>query len=287
MRSMSIVSKFALALGILLSGEVLGQPNYVMTESGAQVKEKVRDNFYDRTLHLEKMPLEPEYVNERDVMWEKRIWREIHLKVKRNHAFGYAVRPLAKILFELAQTNQATAYATVDDEFTTPMCADDISRLLNTKETIVIIDPETMEEKEVVVENAFDYSRITRFRLKEVWYFDSKYSKLNVRILGIAPIMTRVDDFGNILFEGPVCWFYYPELRELLTREEAFNEGNDAARLTWTDMFDIRLFESVITKESNVHDRRIQDYKSGIDAVVEAEKIKEGIFNFEHDMWEY
>ena len=137
------------------------------------------------------------------------------------------------------------------------------------------------------MENAFDYSRITRFRLKEVWYFDSKYSKLNVRILGIAPIMTRVDDFGNILFEGPVCWFYYPELRELLTREEAFNEGNDAARLTWTDMFDIRLFESVITKESNVHDRRIQDYKSGIDAVVEAEKIKEGIFNFEHDMWEY
>jgi len=284
----NIISKIAVCLALfLLGGTAFGQPNYVMTESGAQAKDKVRDNFYDRTLHLEKLPLEPEYVNERDVMWEKRIWREINVKTKRNHPFAYANRPLAQILFELATKGDVTAYATINDEFTTPLCADDISNLLNTKETIVVIDPETLEEKEVVVENSFDYSRVQRFRIKEVWYFDTKYSKLNVRILGIAPIVKRLDDMGNVLFEGPLCWFYYPELRNLLNREEAFNEGNDAARMTWTDMFDARLFESNITKESNVHDRRIQDYKTGIDALVEADKIKEGIFNFEHDLWEY
>jgi gliding motility associated protien GldN len=286
---MNTVSKIAISLFSFVATAValVAQPNYVMTESGAQTKTPVRDNFYDRTLHKEKLPLAPEYVHERDVMWEKRIWREIHVKTKRNHPFNYAPRPLAKILLELVKNGDATAYGTGDDEFTTALCADDISNLLNTKETIIVFDPETMEEKEVVVENAFDFNRISRFRLKEVWYFDSKYSKLNVRILGIAPIMTRLDDFGNVLFEGPLCWFYYPELREVLNREEAFNEGNDAARMTWTDMFDARLFESIITKESNVHDRRIQDYKSGIDGLVEAEKIKEGIFNFEHDMWEY
>lgn len=284
----NIISKIAVCLAFfLLGGTAFGQPNYIVTESGATVKDKVRDNFYDRTLHLEKLPLEPEYVNERDVMWEKRIWREINVKTKRNHPFAYANRPLAQILFELATQGEVTAYATNNDEFTTPLCVDDVLNLLNTKETIVVIDPTTLEEKEVVVENSFDYSRVVRFRVKEVWYFDTKYSKLNVRILGIAPIVKRLDDMGNVLFEGPLCWFYYPELRNLLTREEAFNEGNDAARMTWTDMFDARLFESVITKESNVHDRRIQDYKTGIDALVEADKIKDGIFNFEHDLWEY
>jgi hypothetical protein len=197
----NIISKIAVCLAFfLLGGTAFGQPNYVMTESGAQVKDKVRDNFYDRTLHLEKLPLEPEYVNERDVMWEKRIWREINVKTKRNHPFAYANRPLAQILFELATQGEVTAYATNNDEFTTPLCADDVLNLLNTKETIVVIDPTTLEEKEVVVENSFDYSRVVRFRVKEVWYFDTKYSKLNVRILGIAPIVKRLDDMGNVLF---------------------------------------------------------------------------------------
>jgi hypothetical protein len=36
-----------------------------------------------------------------------------------------------------------------------------------------------------------------------------------------------------------------------------------------------------------VYDRRIQDYKTGIDALLEADKIKDGMFHFEHDLWEY
>ena len=42
-----------------------------------------------------------------------------------------------------------------------------------------------------------------------------------------------------------------------------------------------------IVKESNKYDRKISDYKEGIDALLEAEKIKEEIFNLEHDLWEY
>jgi hypothetical protein len=36
-----------------------------------------------------------------------------------------------------------------------------------------------------------------------------------------------------------------------------------------------------------VYDRRIQDYKSGIDILFEGENIKGTIFNFEHDLWQY
>ena len=73
-----------------------------------------------------------------------------------------------------------------------------------------------------------------------------------------------------------------------LSKAEVFNHRkNDAARFTYDDIFHKRFFSSRIVKESNKYDRKISEYKEGIDALLEAEKIKEEIFNLEHDLWEY
>lgn len=47
------------------------------------------------------------------------------------------------------------------------------------------------------------------------------------------------------------------------------------------------MFGSYIIKESNVYDRYISSYTTGIDALLESERIKNDIFIFEHDLWEY
>jgi hypothetical protein len=39
--------------------------------------------------------------------------------------------------------------------------------------------------------------------------------------------------------------------------------------------------------EANVMNRRINEYMVGLDALLEAERIKADIFNIEHDLWEY
>jgi hypothetical protein len=49
----------------------------------------------------------------------------------------------------------------------------------------------------------------------------------------------------------------------------------------------MRMFESYIYKESNVYDRNIQEYATGMDAQLESERIKQHLFETEHDMWEY
>ncbi|MEM6723586.1 MAG: gliding motility protein GldN, partial [Bacteroidota bacterium] len=87
--------------------------------------------------------------------------------------------------------------------------------------------------------------------------------------------------------ERPLFWVYYPDAREVLARHFSFNPLNDAQRMSWEDIFELRYFASYITKESNVYDRRIQDYKAGVDILFEAEKIKNSIFNFEHDLWTF
>ncbi len=282
------ISALATVFAFFLSTAALfAQPNVIMTEQGAKVKTPVRDNFYDRDIHKKAPILEYEYVSERDVMWEKRIWREIPLNEKRNHPFNYAVRPLIQILLEAASRGEITAYSTLKDDFTIPLCLDDVAKLCGSTDTLYVTDPDTREDVPVVVENKFDFNNVRSYRLKEVWYFDSKYSKLNVRIMGIAPVVARYNSEGVFMHEAPMCWFYFPEMREMLAREESFNPENEAAHLTWDDVFNARLFSSFITKEGNVYDRRIADYKTHLDALVEANVIHETMRNFELDMWEH
>ena len=46
------------------------------------------------------------------------------------------------------------------------------------------------------------------------------------------------------------------------------------------------MFSSYIHKETNVYDRQVDSYeKNGVRALIESERIKEDIRNFEHDLW--
>jgi hypothetical protein len=48
------------------------------------------------------------------------------------------------------------------------------------------------------------------------------------------------------------------------------------------------MFSSFISRESNQYnDREVNSYMLGIEQLYEAERIKDGIFKFEHDLWEY
>jgi len=231
--------------------------------------------------------LEYDYVHQKDVFWEKRIWRVIDVREKMNHFFTYPKAPLINIMVEHAQARDIQLYNGAYDDFTVPLDEQQLMEIGGSYDTIVTYDPETFEPINEVVYNELDPKDIKQFRVKEVWFFDEETSRLQVRILGIAPIKDVYDDAGNYLFSMPMFWAYYPELRYELAKHKAFNPMNDASSLSWFDIFEARYFSSYIYKESNVYDRRIQDYKNGIDILYEAEDIKNTIFNFEHDLWEY
>ena len=155
------------------------------------------------------------------------------------------------------------------------------------RDTVPIFDPITYDPDFQIVINDTDPDDIKRYRLKEVWYFDSRHSVLRVRIIGIAPMIDVKDDNGNFLYEKPLYWIYYPEARELLSHHEVFNPLNDQSRMSWEDLFEMRQFSSHVYKESNVYNRRLQDYLSGVDLLQEGEKIEVDLFHREHDLWSY
>jgi gliding motility associated protien GldN len=264
-----------------------------LTESGKPTEsvpnaEPINDSPYERKLFKEKKVLTNDHIREADVAYEKRMWRVIDVREKINQPFMYPKAPFINVILDAAKNGEITVYNTITgDDFKTPLNKIDLINTISSVDTVITYDPVTYEEKMVIAVNDLNYEDIKRFRVKEVWFFDKESGTMQCRILGIAPMKEVKDDKGNFRYEQPMFWAYYPNLRQVLARTEAFNPLNDAQRMTWEDIFEMRLFSSYITKESNVHDRRIEDYKTGVDALLEGNNIKNTVFNFEHDLWSY
>jgi len=245
---------------------------------------EILDGVTPKTLMKDRQVLQHPMPREADVFWEKRIWRVIDVREKMNLHFIYPEAPFFEIIKDAAMNGELTLYSAQDDKFSKSI--EEFNGIFFEKDTV----PVTNENDEMVympIENTFNYEDIRRFRVKEVWYFDENTSTLKVKILGIAPLKDIFDDNGNFRYEKPLFWVYFPELRNVIARQPAYIEGNDHQQLSWDDLFEMRYFASTIYKEGNVYDRRLKDYLSGTDRLLEADRIKQELFNFEHDLWSY
>ncbi len=246
------------------------------------------DDVVKKEIMLERKVLPYQPIRESDIFWEKRVWRIIDVREKMNLPFAYPEEPFFKILSDAASKGDIPVYSVDDDKFTKRLSTDDVLNMLSKTDTIVTFDPETYEEKVKIVRNDINPSDVKRFRIKEIWFFDKETSTMQVRILGIAPLINVTDSEGNFRYEKVMFWVYYPQVRDLLARHRVYTlGGNTNATVSWEDLFEMRYFASFIIKESNVYDRRIEDYARGVDALWESDRIKNNIFNFEHDLWQY
>lgn len=128
---------------------------------------------------------------------------------------------------------------------------------------------------------------IVEYRLKEDWFIDKERSIMDVRIIGIAPVISKKDQSGLITGKQELFWLYFPECRYVFNNYFVYNEHNDSRWMSFDDLFWKRRFTSRIDKESNVYDRDIEKYRVGVDALMESQIITEKVRTIEHDIWSY
>lgn len=279
----------------------------ILTPNSAYVKDDIK----------KRKPIILPPIREADAVWSMLIWRVIDVREKMNQFFYYpqgqtsSRKNLMNILLDGIKNQGLTAYDVNDDEFTTPISYQDIMKKLDAGEqTIQVRNQLTGElEDQVVASQGTGTSEVLQFMLKEQWYFDKNTSTLQSRIIGICPIrvyekqtdyvqpITDDDKESTITYEDEVqdtklrkqlFWVYFNEARPLLATNEAFNIKNDSRRLSFDEIFIKRYFSSFITQYSNIYDNRaIADYASGLDQIIESERVKEKLLNFESDLWEY
>jgi len=221
------------------------------------------------------MVLEYEQLREADIAWEKRIWRVIDTREKMNLSFKYPEKPFFDVIRELSENGDIVVFK--DEKFTEPMTIDEVEGQLNRIDTTTVFDYDTYEEKIEIVASEINAEDILKYRVKEVWFFEEESSTLRVRILGITPLKDYYDEATlEYKYTLPLFHVYYPEARKHLAKYRVFN----------------RFFASYIYKKTNSLDLRVEDQFSGyeaegIDRLLESEKIKAELFNFEHDLWTY
>lgn len=153
------------------------------------------------------------------------------------------------------------------------------------------VGPTRTVPAEYILKQDLTAADVTQYKLKGYWYFDKRESELKYRLLGICPVTPDVYTMNSDEKDYiELFWVFFPNAREVLNEAKAFNDSNSAYPISFDQILNSRRFNSIIYKEENVYgDREIKDYMkdNAQKQLLESERVKEKIRNFEQDMWSY
>ena len=251
------------------------------------------DISYDQIHASRDKPMPYQYIRDADVMWSKIIWRRIELNEKTNQILALPKEPagnrmsLIDVIMNGIHNQGLVAYNAkpqdAGNEFDVTMSEEE-----------VIDKMEAVNQWEYVccdsvhIYESYKSWEIKSYLIKEIWYYDKQRSVLEVRILGVCPILTYYSESDvdqlNPLYRK-IFWVSYPEIRPLLAKSPVYNPNTDVANLTYDDIFQKRYFSSYIFMEANPYKRALGCYETGLDILFESNRITKKIFDMEQGIF--
>ena len=248
-------------------------------------------------------PLAYGYVHDRDVLMGKTTWEIIDLSEKINFALYFPIdtanigsdrRSLYDVLTKAMKNGEITEVYT-DSYFNTKKSLQDIqgslSRIDTTDAGREQINAGNQISDEYILRQDLSAQDVSQYKIKGYWYFDKRQSELKYRLLGICPVTPDVYTMNSEEKDYiELFWIFFPAAREVLHGAKAFNDKNSAMPISFDQILNSRRFNSVIYKEENVYgDRNIDEYMkdNAQNQLLESERVKDKIRNFESDMWNY
>lgn len=239
----------------------------------------------------ETVPTAPATLQEQNVKYSKRVIREIDPRQKVNKGLTWPQNHFSNVLFMAVTDSQVTAYK--NNLFTDYYDYEFVADSLHIKCEWIDVEDSLYPGTYYTIEICYNVMAdlfYEKFWVMEDWVFDYERGVLEPRIIAIAPIHYP-EIAGVSLGAQPLYWVKMEDLRPVIAKEEMFTTDNKAARLSFDDFFQMRLFDSYVVKESNVFDYKIRDFDEfkddGVAALLKSEEIDNDFFLFEHDFWQY
>ena len=248
------------------------------------------------------------YVDDRDVLWSKTIWEIINLNERINFPYYYPTidngflsesrKSLFRVLYDNIEAGKITEiYSSSYFNDNEKLTFDDLGEKLQMRNLSTLGIEKSNAGEEVTDDDYDTYTiqsdKIEQYLIKGTWYFNKRLGELKYRLLGIAPVAPDV----STLSQGPeamkdalvpLFWVWFPDARESLSNSKVFNTKNSSQPITFDHMLNSRRFNATIYKEENVYeDREVKEYiyEDALRQLLESERIKSVIRDFEQDMW--
>lgn len=294
------VKRFLLHVAIVLSvSSMFAQANILNAKNPNEIgvrteAQKIVDND---------TPLEYGYVDDRDILFSKIVWEKIVLDERANFPLYYPIdtnnigsdrRSLYDVLMRAVKSGDIENIYD-DSYFTTKRTLKDIEAALVKIDTTELgieqlnageeLSPEYINRRDITSAD------IKEYHIKGLWYFDKRQAEMKYRLIGIAPVAPDVNFIDEEVPDlVPLFWVFFPDARPVLHEAKSFNNENSAMPFSFDHVLNARRFHGYIFKEENVYgDRSVSEYVSqnALMQLIESERIKEKIRNFELDMWTY
>jgi antitoxin component YwqK of YwqJK toxin-antitoxin module len=189
-------------------------------------------------------------VTEKEILWSHRLWRFVPSDSAVNKTLFDEGR-LYKILYKGIQDHSITCYA--DEEFRTEMDAGKFP--------------------------PFEKTNIKGLRIKEDVFYNKTTNLAEIRILAIG-----IESLISEKKSTTLAWFYFPDLRDYLANQLLPKSLGKDIR-SFENIFTERYFSSNVYKESNVYDREIADYNTGIPTIMGSLLVEMQTLDNELEYW--
>lgn len=243
------------------------------------------------------------YVDDRDVLMGKTTWEIVDLNERINFPLYFPIdtanigsdrRSLYDVLTKAIRNGKISEVYS-DSYFNTKKSFKDIQASLTRIDTTDAgreqINAGQAISPEYIVKQDLTAQDVTQYKIKGYWYFDKRQSELKYRLLGICPVTPDVYTMNSEEKDYiELFWVFFPAAREVLHKAKAFNDKNSAMPVSFDQILNSRRFNGVIYQEENVYgDRAIVSYMkdNAQNQLLEAERVKDKIRDFEEDMWNY
>ena len=269
----------------------------------AKFPEEIGLKSTDQIIADNDKPLEYGYVDDRDILMGKMTWEIIDLSERINFPLYFPVdtaniganrRSLYDVLTKAIRNGDITDVFS-DSYFNTKKSYKDIKASLTRIDTTDAgreqINAGQKISPEYIIKQDLTAQDVSQYKIKGYWYFDKRQSELKYRLLGICPVTPDVFTMNSDEKDYiELFWVFFPAARDILNEAKTFNDRNSAMSISFDQILNSRRFNGVIYQEENVYgDRSIASYMkdNAQNQLLESERIKEKIRNFEQDMWNY